>query len=91
MSTVERVFEIVLALYPADCRARFGEEIRTTVAGLQPGGSRACLEVAALLRRLIVEWSAKITSDAAVSGRHLPDCRKMRPVGVTRAEWARGL
>jgi hypothetical protein len=91
MPTLERVYEIVLALYPADYQARFADEVRATFASVDSGCRRACLELAGLLRGLVVEWAAKLTSDAAARGRHLPDCRKMRPAGVTRAEWARGL
>jgi len=91
MSTLERVYEIVLGLYPADYQARFAEEMRASFASLDCGCGRACLEMTGLLRGLAVEWAAKLNSDAAVRGRHLPDRRKMRPAGVTRAEWARGL
>jgi hypothetical protein len=91
MATLGRVFDTLLELYPADYQARFAEEMRATLAGVDADRSRACCELTGLLRGLVVEWTAKLTSDAAARGRHLPDCRKMRPVGVTRAEWARWL
>ena len=84
-----RVFERLIACYPADYRARFAAEMRAALAGVTR--DRVWLELTGLLRGLVVEWAAKLTADAAVRGRHLPDCRKMRPVGVTRAEWGRGL
>jgi len=34
---------------------------------------------------------AKLTSDRTIRGRRLPDCRMMRPPGVTRQQWAAGL
>jgi hypothetical protein len=37
------------------------------------------------------EWLSKLTTDAATRGRRLPDCRVMRPVGVTPQESALGL
>jgi hypothetical protein len=92
-----RVYETLLALYPADYRARFAAEMRATVEDVDGDRDeaatrgRACREVIGLVRGVAVEWTAKLTTDAAVRGRHLPDCRKMRPVGVTRADWARGL
>jgi hypothetical protein len=91
MAAIERIYEMVLASYPADYQARFGEEIRATLARLDARGDRACLEVAGLLRCLVVEWAVKLTDDVAIRGRHLPDCRKIRPAGVTRADWARYL
>jgi len=91
MSSVGRVFDALLRLYPADYRARFAEEMRATLAGADRDGSCACLELTGLLRGIVVEWTAKLTCDAAARGRHLPDCRKMRPIGVTRVEWARWL
>lgn len=91
MSIRRRVFEMMLVLYPADYQARFAEEMRATVATVDAGRCRTCCELTGLLGGLVVEWGAKLTSDAVVRGRHLPDCRKMRPVGVTRAEWVRWL
>ena len=37
------------------------------------------------------EWLCKLTTDAAVRGPTLPDCRLMRPAGVTPQQWAAGL
>jgi hypothetical protein len=83
-----RVFDALLALYPADYRVRFAAEMRATFAA---DGRRVWVEIAGLLRAIVVEWTAKLTADTTARARHLPDCRKMRPAGVTRAEWARGL
>ena len=88
---MEPVLRALVQLYPADYQARFAAEMRATFASSELEGRRACFELAGLVRGLAVEWFAKLTSDAARRGRHLPDCRKMRPAGVTRAEWARGL
>jgi hypothetical protein len=37
------------------------------------------------------EWLCKLTTEASTRGRRLPDCRMMRPAGVTRREWSVGL
>ena len=84
-----RVFERLIAWYPADYRARFAAEMRAALGSVTR--DREWLELTGLLRGLVLEWTAKLTADAAVRARHLPDCRKMRPAGVTRAEWGRGL
>jgi len=51
----------------------------------------AFAELTALVSGLRSEWIAKLRSDHAARGRHLPDCRMMRPAGVTREQWAAGL
>jgi hypothetical protein len=84
-----RVFGALVAMYPADYRARFAAEMRATFDAI--GRGRAALELVGLLRGLVLEWAAKLAADPAARGRSLPDCRKMRPAGVTKAEWARGL
>jgi hypothetical protein len=89
--TIIRVYEMLLALYPADFRARFSAEMRGAFAEVGDDRRRVCLELGGLLRGLALEWTAKFVADPADRGRRLPDCRMMRPPGVTRAEWARGL
>jgi hypothetical protein len=91
------LYQLTLALYPADYRVRFGTEMLATFTQAeanQPLGGRrvfvAC-EMVGLLSGLVAEWTDKWMSDPASRGRHLPDCRKMRPVGVRPDEWARGL
>jgi len=51
----------------------------------------AFAELTALISSIGAEWLAKLTSDQAARGRYPPDCRMMRPAGVTREEWAAGL
>jgi len=48
-------------------------------------------ELAALASGALREWIAKLLTDPVVRARALPDCRYMRPVGVTRPQWAAGL
>lgn len=97
---VERVYNVALRLYPYDYRARFGAEMlasfRTIVRGGRAQGLAvfiACVvrEAAGLAAAIAREWALKWTTDPVSRARVLPDCRRMRPVGVTRAEWAAGL
>ncbi len=85
-------------LYPADFRARFHVDMLTTLAlaleSIPHGTARALWvvrESAGLAAGAVREWIAKLRTDPVVRARALPDCRYMRPVGVTRAEWAAGL
>jgi len=86
-----KVYDVLLRCYPADYQVRFAAEMRTTFADVEREQGRRWLELAGLAGGLAGEWWAKLTTDAAVRGRRLPDCRRMRPAGVTRAEWGRGL
>ncbi len=97
---IERAYEFALRLYPADYRARFAAEMRTAFgeaatdhrrAGTARSVRFAVAELAALVSGIGAEWLAKLTSDHTSRGRCLPDCRMMRPAGVTRDEWAAGL
>jgi hypothetical protein len=90
-----RIYKEALRLYPADYHARFAAEMRATFREALAGQRRAipftiaeCLSVVLGAGR---EWFSKLTTDAASRGRRLPDCRAMRPVGVTPQEWAAGL
>lgn len=97
---IERVYGLALRLFPADYRARFSAEMQLAfaeAAGDHRGAGTmvwvrfALAELTSLISGIATEWLAKLTSDGAVRGRCLPDCRMMRPVGVTRGEWAGGL
>jgi hypothetical protein len=85
-----------LRLYPADYRARFATEMRATFQEALSERQRAILpflitELSSVIAGAAGEWLSKLTTDAADRGRRLPDCSKMRPIGVTRPEWAAGL
>jgi hypothetical protein len=95
-----RVYEVVLRLYPEDYRARFAAEMLVAFEQAADDQSRdgACAslrfawtELTSLTFGIGREWIAKITSDPSTRGRYLPDCRRMRPPGVTREQWAAGL
>jgi hypothetical protein len=95
---VRRLLVCVCRLYPADFRARFHDDMRTTidlsVESIPDGRSRAVWavrEATGLAAGAIREWSAKFVGDPVARARALPDCRYMRPVGITRAEWGAGL
>ena len=90
-----RVYRAALRLYPADYRARFAAEMHATFREAlaerrQPVGFTIA-ECGSVVLGAVREWLSKLTTDAAVRGRRLPDCRVMRPVGVTPQEWAAGL
>jgi hypothetical protein len=76
------MYRILLRLYPYDYRVRFGAEMLATL-----NRSRPFTEVAGLLAGAAREWIAKWTTPVAIRGRHLPDVRMMRPVGVTKLDW----
>jgi hypothetical protein len=93
-----RLLRRVSGLYPADFRARFQADLLTTVdlaLASKPAGMARALwvvrESASLAAGAMREWLAKLAADPVERARTLPDCRYMRPVGVTRAEWAAGL
>jgi hypothetical protein len=97
---LERAYQSALRLYPADYRARFAEEMLTAFeqavtdhhrAGRVASVRFAVAELTALVSGIGAEWLAKLTSDRAARGRCLPDCRMIRPPGVTCEEWAAGL
>lgn len=96
----EHLFEIALSLYPADFRARFSREMRDAFAAATLRASRSkqpafaifvATEIVGVFLAAVAEWRRKLASDPLVRARALPDCRRMRPVGLTRAEWAAGL
>jgi len=89
------VYRAALRLYPADYRARFAAEMRATFREALTERRRRVRFTIAECGSVVLgagrEWISKLTTDAAVRGRRLPDCRVMRPVGVTPQEWAAGL
>ena len=97
---VERVYAVALRLYPADYRARFAAEMLATLRqaaddhcgdGAWASLRFAWTETASLVLGIGLEWIAKAASDRSSRGRYLPDCRRMRPPGVTARQWAAGL
>jgi hypothetical protein len=98
--TLEGLYAAALMLYPLDYRVRFGSEMRAAFAaaahenrsaGLVTFAAFLVAEGTGIITAAAREWTFKLTTDPAARARLLPDCRRMRPVGVTRAEWAAGL
>jgi hypothetical protein len=89
------IYKTALRLYPTDYHARFAVEMRATFC--EALGERrqtipfTVAECGSVALGACREWLSKLTTDAATRGRSLPDCRAMRPVGVTPQEWAAGL
>lgn len=90
----------MVGLYPRDFRARFGREMsetfRATLAVARQAGwfTLTCValaEAGSLFVGAGREWIVKLSSDPVRRARSLPDCSRMRPVGITRKEWAAGL
>ena len=95
---MQRFLARVCRLYPADFRARFSTEMLATIdqalASMPDGKARAlwaAREIAGLASGAMREWIAKLVTDPIARARVLPDCRHMRPVGVTGAQWSAGL
>jgi hypothetical protein len=95
-----RMYRAVLRLYPADYRVRFGGEMRAAFDEAAHDAHRhgtceyisfVTTEGGALTVGACREWIIKLVSDPTARARTLPDCRLMRPVGITRSEWAAGL
>ncbi len=88
---MKRIYTLVLKVYPRDFKAAFAPEMinafdRATEECRRPGRSYArfvSAEVAGLLAGAAAEWFAKLTTDAAVRGRCIPDRLLMRPPGVS--------
>ena len=96
--TMRRLLACICGTYPADFRARFASDMLATIdhalASIPDSKARALWvvrESAGLACGAACEWMAKLASDPLVRARALPDCRYMRPVGMTRAQWAAGL
>jgi hypothetical protein len=90
-----RVYRSALRLYPADYRLRFAAEMHATFReALAEHRQRVRFTIAecgSVVLGAGREWLSKLTTDAATRGRRLPDCRMMRPAGVTPQDWAVGL
>ena len=93
--TCSHAYRMALRLYPTDYRVRFATEMQATFREALTERRHPVRFTIAECGGIIVgagrEWLSKLTTDAAVRGRSLPDCRVMRPVGVTPQEWAAGL
>jgi hypothetical protein len=89
------VYSAALRLYPADYQARFAAEMRATFREALAAHRQAVRFTIAECGHVLLgagrEWLSKLTTDRVTRGRCLPDCRLMRPVGVTPQEWAGGL
>jgi len=90
----------MLGLYPRDFRARFGREISETLKAKLSVARRtgwvtltcvALAEGGSLFIGAGREWIVKLSSDPVCRARAIPDCSRMRPVGITRQEWGAGL
>ncbi len=95
-----RIYRAAQQLYPEDYRMRFGGEMYAAFAAAardaRQGGTRGYViflmaEVLGLSVGACREWLVKLGADPTMRARILPDCRRMRPAGVTRAEWTAGL
>jgi len=93
-------FEILLRLYPRDFRAKFAAEMSIAFEeALQDHSAHgriayvrfAAVELVSFAARATIEWIAKLTTDASVRGRILPDRLRMRPPGVSwETHWGAG-
>jgi hypothetical protein len=82
------IYRFLLGLYPRDHRALFEDEMLnafTEAAGEKHGAAYlrfALGEFVGLLIGAGSEWIAKLSTDASIRGRTLPDRVRMRPAGV---------
>lgn len=83
---MRRMYRVLLRLYPYDYRAAFEREMLEGEF-LAHAGLQSREELAGLLRGAAAEWLAKLTTDASIRGRALPDLRMMRPAGVSQEAW----
>ena len=87
--TAALIYGKLLRLYPRDYRARFAAEMLKAfeVTASERGRDRGHFifsEMIGLVAGAGSEWIAKLTTDASLRGRTLPDLVKMRPPGVPR-------
>lgn len=89
---MNRVYELLLRLYPRDYRAMVATEMVSAFREAsaehrrQGRGAYARFTIAELMGLTMgagVEWIAKLTTDSSVRGRYLPDRLLMRPPGVS--------
>ncbi|HLJ47038.1 MAG TPA: hypothetical protein VKU01_13565 [Bryobacteraceae bacterium] len=93
---MKRVYWLFLQLYPRDYRIRFAAEMsrafESSAADSRRDGREVLIrfmlaEFGSLVTGAAAEWVAKLTTNAAVRGRGLPDPQVMRPPGVSREVW----
>ncbi len=80
-----RVYRLILRLYPYDFLARFEAEM--LAAFKHHRRASVVDELAWLWVGAAREWVAKWAAPKHIRGRHLPDLRMMRPVGVSKEMW----
>jgi hypothetical protein len=89
---MKRAYEMLLRLYPRDYRESFATEMSSAFEeasrdrrsrGWGAYARFAITELAGLALGAGMEWLAKLTTDASVRGRYLPDRLLMRPPGVS--------
>jgi hypothetical protein len=89
---MKRAYEMLLRLYPRDYRESFASEMSSAfeeasrdrrARGWGAYARFAITELAGLAMGAGMEWKAKLTTDASVRGRRLPDRMLMRPSGVS--------
>jgi hypothetical protein len=85
-------YKILLRLYPRDYRDRFAPEMSSAFEEAASDRRRlgrgvyvrfAIAELVGLTIGAGIEWIAKLTTDASIRGRSLPDRLLMRPPGVS--------
>ena len=96
---MRRAYLTLLRLYPRDYRSRFAAEMLHAfetasqvrrALGIAVWVSFVLAELIGLMFGAGAEWIAKLTTNASVRGRCLPDLRMMRPPGVPREMWFAG-
>jgi hypothetical protein len=89
---MNRAYKILLRLYPRDYRAMFATAMLSAFQdasaerrgqGWRVYAPFAIAELMGLAMGAGIEWIAKLTTDASVRGRSLPDRLLMRPPGVS--------
>jgi len=89
---MKRACCVLLQLYPRDYRALFHDEMKNAFESAaaeqlligRGAYSRFCMpEFRGLLIGTMSEWISKLTTDASIRGRRLPDRLLMRPPGVS--------
>ena len=84
---MDRLYRLLLHLYPYDFRLWFGAEMAHAFAQSSAGLRPALPELAGLVAGAAAEWFAKWTGDPDARARALPDWRMMRPVGIPKEIW----
>ena len=93
---MERIYRVLLRLYPYDFRfwlsAGMLHDVAQSAASARASGRAAFLlwatrELAELLRGCAAEWFAKFTGDAFARSSALSDWRMMRPASISKEAW----